>query len=526
MNFEKKYLKYKKKYLELKNNISGGMIEVLQLPHETKTEITLKDVINLEYINLIKSYYNTQIENHIHKLLGFYDLESSKYYPIENIIINNKELRKPQIILNNINIEVKQIENELYNGLTLLSQINSIIISYIKENKHKLKYMNNIVNNDSIFEIDKCEIIVNFIKSEKKQTGGFNPKIICSRSKMNGFIKVYSEPVIEFINNFVFMIFRNYLYDGTDKHKIPIKDDHIYNYISNDISDEDLNIYYTNLYNLIYKKDTHGELKFVKIVFDKINFTQDKLRNKVYIKEILLEHLLNNKYAHNGIDNIDMLKYANNIITDSFTNEIETDNLVFLHSYLHYLDNLNMCNEAKLKEYYLSDDNKKELRSCFKKTVNIICFENILNQHQYDFLEKDTRGYMNPYRIKKEALPDKIRQYSNREGNDLFHNFYKQITKPEESIHPETETYITEPYGRYQYLKKYYNETYTDLIKFITTNEELNKITEINNSFKFSTIVDILNIQYTKDKHITKDDIIDLILIYLDNSNYIKEETL
>ena len=535
MDSEKKYLKYKIKYLNLKNNIKGGMIDVLRLPvYESKEETKLKDVIDLEYINLIKFYYKTQFENHVHKLLGFYDLESSESYHIENIIINNKKSDESQIILNNINIEDKLIENELYDDLTILSQIKSNIISYLKENKNKLKYMNNVfLSGSSIIEIDNCDITVNFIKLEKKQTGGFDPKIICFRSKMNGLIKVYSEPIIEFINNFVSMSYHKLKSDGK-KHNYPIENNGVYNYISDAVNDDDLQQYYDMIFDIIYKKDIYGELDFVKKILTKIKFSKDMLRDKIYIREILLEHLLNNKYAHNGIDNIEILKSANKIITNAPTNAptdtLEINNLVFLHSYLHYLDDLNMLKETEIAKINLPSDSdikdiRKDLRGCFKKGVAIICFENILNSNQYDFLQKGTEEnsekYKFPYRIKKEALQDKIRQYSS--SRKLYQNFHEQISDFGSPI--DSEEYIGEPYGLYEYLKKYYNTNYPNLDNFIKSNAKLQKITEINNSFPLIDIVNIFNKHYKTEKEIKKYDIIDLILLYFHNYSYIKEET-
>jgi len=519
MDFEKKYLKYKTKYINLKNNIKGGMVEVLRPPiyEELKEETKLKDVIDVEYITLIKSCIK-QFQNHVHKLLGFYDLESFESYHIKNIIIINKDLTESQIILNNINIEDKLIENELYDDLTKISQIKSNIISYLKENKNKLKYMDNIfLSGSSIIEIDKCEITVNFVKPTEKQTGGFNPEIKCFHSEMIGLIRIYAEPIIEFINNFISMSYHKLKSDG-NKHTYPIKYNDIYNYISNEVSEDDLEKYYVMLIDTVYKKDRFGELDFVKKILNKIGFSQIMLRNKTYIKEILLEHLLNNKYAHNGIDNIDILKLANNIIKKSETDILDIDSLAFLHSYLHYLDELNMFNESELMKIDLNKDIKMELRGCFKKSVSIICFENILNHHQYDFLEKSSEGYKYPYLIKKDALEDKKRQYSTYD--DLYENFYDQISDFGRPI--DKKEYIDKPYGRYEYLKEYYNKTYVGLNEFIENNDELQKITEIDKSFKLSNIVKIFNKKYKK---MSKDDIINLILIYLHDYIYILDES-
>jgi hypothetical protein len=418
-----------------------------------------------------------------------------------------------KIILNNININDDKIENELYDDITKISQIELNIISFLKQNKNKLKYMKNILFNttNKIFDYENCQITVNFIKLH--QSGGFNPEIICFHSKMNGLVKIFSEPVIDFINNFVQSQYYKINMDG-NKHEFPIKYGKLHKEISDKVSDDDLEKYYDMIIDIIYKKDMYGELDFVKNVLNDIKFSKDMLKNGLYIKEILLHHLLNNKYSHNGIDNFDILEKASKIIEKDV---LDITNLVFVHSYLHYLDELNMYDETKLMNINLKNNIKKLLRGCFKKSITIICYENLLNKNQYNFLEKSPSGkYKFPYRISEDALKDKKRQYGSFDY--LYKNFYLQLSDFTKPINTFTETDI--PYGRYEYLKIIYNTKYSDIIDFITNNEELKEIKIINEFTKLSNIIQIINRKY---KGLTKDDIVNIILIYLNNYKYIEE---
>jgi hypothetical protein len=143
-------------------------------------------------------------------------------------------------------------------------------------------------------------------------------------------------------------------------------------------------------------------------------------------------------------------------------------------------------------EKHIQDDYKVEervlLRSCVKKSISIVCYENLLNQNQFDFLKKSVdNNYVLPYQISDSALIDKIRQY---EPNIyITDTFKKQIS----GRTLESTGKINIPYGYYMILRNSYEKRYPNLLEFINTETELNKIVEINDTIKFSKIVKIFN---------------------------------
>ena len=528
MNYKEKYIKYKTKYIDLQKNIdlqskiklNGGMIDVLPNTYiDSIIDKKTKDINNIKsmYTQLFGTYVNILFDNHVHNLLGFIDMDTSNYYLIDNIILDDIksdyiETDNNKIILNNLNIKNSKIENELYEDITKLSQIELGIISFLKQNKNKLKYMNNIKINttNKIFFYENCKITVNFIKLN--QSGGFNPLIQCVSSKINGLVKIFSEPVIDFINNTIQIHYYTLIKDG-NKHEFPLKYGELHKEVSDKVSDDDLQKYYVMIEDILEKDK--GELKFIKNVLEEIHFTKDMLKNRLYIKEILLHHLLNNKYAHNGINDLKILEQASKLIEKEL---LDINNLVFMHGYLHYLDELNMYNEEYLMKYDLQENIKKLLRGCFKKSLSIICYENLLNKNQYNFLKKSDSGkYIFPYRISMEALNDKKRQYAF--SDNLYNNFYLQLSVFHEPIISSEET--TKPYGRNEYLKKKYN----NIINCIITNKKIKDIKLINKDTHLHDIIKLITECKITEYNITKDDLVNIILIYLNNYQYIEEFT-
>lgn len=265
------------------------------------------------------------------------------------------------------------------------------------------------------------------------------------------------------------------------------------------VDNDDLDKYYKKIIEIIHKD---GNLQMVKTVLSTIKFNKDMLFNGEYIRQIMLYHLLNNKYSHNGVDEKDILNKLSILLQKDL---LDIDNLLFIHSYLHYFDELNMLRYDQINAKYILEG-RKILRACLKKSINIICYEKLLNINQYNFLENiHSVQYILPYKIKKEALVDKERQY--KMNDQIYDIFLQQLHNTKIAITGVTD----EPYGYYTYLRKEYLIKYPDIATFINTNDEINKIKIINKDFRLSKIVKIFNKKY---KDITKDDIINLILIF------------
>jgi hypothetical protein len=499
-DYYKKYNKYKTKYINLKK---GGMIDVLTQDHiVNNTNIQSYDDLLL---SKIADKFNTAINNHIHELCGFVNLESGEYYLIKNLSLKNNILLGENIKINNLDIIDKKIENDLYDDMTLLRQIKSLIITFIHDNKNKLKYMSNIIINRKQTE----DIIIDFIKIENEQTGGFNGVIKCDNVKLNGLAKIYSEPVISTLHELILNYYYNTLKPKNDKiRKFPFDYGKlIIQFSRKNVDDEDINEYFKYIMDSISKKYV-ANFEKMKQVLSVIGFNKDMLLNGEYIQKIMLYHLLNNRYAHNGVDEKEILDKLSILLGKEL---LDIDNLLFIHSYLHCFDQLIMMKYDRINTKYNSEG-LKILRSCLKKSINIMCYEKFLNIYKYDFLEKTPDNkYLLPYKIKPEAFEDKKKQYDN---NDEIHvNFLKQIIGREIKITDSTE----EPYGYYTYLKNTYLTKYPDIIDFINTNVELNKIKTITKDIRLSSIVKIFNKKY---KDFTKDDIINLIMVFSENFIY------
>ena len=501
MDFYGKYIKYKNKYIKLKN-VNGGTIDILHNDYNIQ-QIENKTYDDILMQNISKKFKNS-IDNHIHELNGFINLASGMYYLIENISLKNKDFGN-NIKINNLDIKDEKIENELYDDVTLLEQLKSSILVYLYQNRSKFKYMSNIIINQN----QTYDIIVNFIKLDTEISGGFNALVKCDNVKLNGLAKIYSEPVINVLHDIMSNYYYYTLKSQTDKErKFPFKYGKLMIYFSGDrVDDEDLNKYYEKIIETI-NKDIYGDLQNVKNVLKDIKFNKEMLANGDYIRHIMLHHLLNNKYAHNGIEEKDVFEKLSILLGKEL---LDIDNLLYIHSYLHYLDELNMLRNDQIHNQNVVEG-RKILRSCLKKSVNILCYENLLNQKQYEFLEKSaSNNYILPYRIKKEAFNDKERQYKT---NDQINNiFLQQLYNKKIVSTGETD----EPHGYHIFLRKEYLTKYPDIIDFINTDIEINKIKIIDKKFRLSKIVYIFNKKY---KEITKEDIINLILIFHQNFNY------
>lgn len=118
---------------------------------------------------------------------------------------------------------------------------------------------------------------------------------------------------------------------------------------------------------------------------------------------LLREHLINNRFAHNG-QGPDL---------DAFIARMNINNylvLQMLHSILHIYDALYMYRTTS-DEFDAHIDILEEYDRLLGEGQQKVCFFTLLDQNAGDFLVRDGGRYRLPYAIAPEAMADKQRQY-------------------------------------------------------------------------------------------------------------------
>ena len=140
----------------------------------------------------------------------------------------------------------------------------------------------------------------------------------------------------------------------------------------------------------------------IREIFTHHDFNEEK----TWEKKVLIYHLENNKYAHNGINSQTWE------VIDGMMNLLSFEDKFwcyeYIHTYLHYLDEINMGTGN-------SSFDIRTLYPMFVGEQNIkLCFDILANIHRTAFLKKDeTKNdeYLLPYGIQNDAVQDKFRQY-------------------------------------------------------------------------------------------------------------------
>ena len=140
MNFNNKYLKYKKKYLELKNNINGGA--------------NLEDVLSNNYSNIIKKKYIQKFGNVSNEFRSS-NPEKLINPPIEHIDYYHwlrDDKRENKEILKCINDENKYTDSLIKPYNEIYQEIYQEIRNYIIEDYDTYKYTYSDKSNYKYFE--------------------------------------------------------------------------------------------------------------------------------------------------------------------------------------------------------------------------------------------------------------------------------------------------------------------------------------------------------------------------------------
>lgn len=255
--------------------------------------------------------------------------------------------------------------------------------------------------------------------------GGLNIKLECGNHLVSKLIPTYEEPVLNFIHDLSYEFYTMYLGSIPEN---PLK----YSKIGPTLRNMDLPE--ATLYEKFIMTITEKAEKKIFDLLRDIGFNAESIHDGSYHMKILSHHIINHEYAHNGLRTRDAIITAGNLI--GIPNPMSVEHLTFIHGYLHVLDSLNM-QEVPSDD---SLDGYDMIINCFdggnttEKEVGIICYENILKENQFSFLNLNKV----PYCIKEEAMSDKLRQY----GGDLYdlRNIYR-----DQLVHYRRTTHYIEP---------------------------------------------------------------------------------
>jgi hypothetical protein len=153
-----------------------------------------------------------------------------------------------------------------------------------------------------------------------------------------------------------------------------------------------------------------------------LRVTKESWDDGSYEISIMLDHLHNHAYAHNGIQDpadltelTDLLGGMNKMVAHA------------VHSILHIYDSLYMIQKSNdswnLGMRYL----ERQINELIPDPLERRCYFRLLNKNADNFLVKDSGEYRYPYAIIADALPDKVRQYEHERRN-LIEALRKQLT--------------------------------------------------------------------------------------------------
>ena len=341
--------------------------------------------------------------NHIHRLSGF--LINWQHYNIDIEIIKGVGNGDIEILIENSGFDLTGIRNLIYIDLKQHGEYNesdNYIVHFNLEEEFESN-IEPIQYGGGEFEFPvpimpylcrDYKIYLNFI------TG----------------VGIYNEPGITFINRELLPEVRNQFREVN--------------------LDNVLSVYYQMCQNVL------SASKFRRDV-DKL--TSENLADGSYRNILIYDHLIANKYAHNGFSDSEsldrLIERFNFVGGERFTISLNNRNyyiLTIIHTITHILDSLYMHKPDSGR--FLSDMSRaNEINKIFKNLESEHCLYRTLNEYSSDFLQKNESGtfFLYPYQVKDEALAHKIRQYSNTVG--LIDSFELQIQR-NITLEPESVT--------------------------------------------------------------------------------------
>jgi len=152
-------------------------------------------------------------------------------------------------------------------------------------------------------------------------------------------------------------------------------------------------------------------------------FTDAKLKDGSWKKDMMFKHLEMHKYAHNGVNNLSTITIDN---TETTIFQFVKENLIidddwnlyhFVHSLLHAYDSVHMKRDTE----FVNDRTYIQNTMALMPEQQSECLKKNINKYALDFLAKDADGnLLTPLKIIDEALPDKQRQYAGSPSQLLY----------------------------------------------------------------------------------------------------------
>lgn len=418
-----------------------------------------------------------EYDNHIHLLDGFYDPSTHNYYKITNI---NIEFNSSNLIISQIPISDKRLKLLLYKHVEKDFSLNKydkrinypekfepaqigqclieITCDILNENKQRYKlkefYYETIQNEQKLnkykhklFELE-TPFETSFKTNSEMQvfSGGSQTPLIkdihvdmCDnvfREKPKQVVDIYSEPMTRELFDILANVCKNKL-------EIDIKPEEFI-YIANVtgarfyyqkhkgiLTFDEFKVYYDDLFNIIDNVAKLGGFvthpDFINMY--EFNFKKETFENNTWKSRIMANHLINHKYAHNGIGKDEFHEIIDMIMLINLEDSSDMwSGLHFIHSFAHIYDDIYMISDNSYRfqtQIQTLNEIKKDM---FEPNLNQYdCLRKKINSHRSDFLIKDGNKFVQPYQIKPEALVDKQRQYSSNWFSPTFPTFDEQI---------------------------------------------------------------------------------------------------
>jgi len=366
----------------------------------------------------IKQVYEYNIDNHFHELSGFF-LNNDKYIIKKfSLGIKNNSTKKfsLKIIFDNKYKLNKKIKKNIKKTVKLYIFKNYVHINFYNNNFYNLIDTNNnlILNNNNIYDFQYTILLS---KSNNILIGGVCDRFDNTRKTINFTASpIYSEPSQQYYSNIIKIL----LNPNIDPRTIELD-----NYTPDEIlavRHPTLDLFKQYIRNILISSARYNTIFGPSDVH--VTYVFDNFDNHINWSNYLVSvHLSEHKYAHNGIDDFDLI---DSLIPTGLTDDNRYRYIVFYHSFLHLLDGNYMYNNNNPNYTQMVNGIQSYRNSFINKSFSNCVFYN-LQLNKDHFLFKHNNQFCLPYYIKNEAQDGKIRQYIKQfiDDNDILVPEYK-----------------------------------------------------------------------------------------------------